>query len=72
MSILNLEVKIRKIKIKTSSDSGICFSLRLGRILSSLSNIITNHINEEDEANIDVTVGCEESVLASNSRVFSF
>lgn len=46
MNVLNLEVKIKKIKIKTNDNSSICFSLRLGRILSGLSNTIVNsHTN---------------------------
>ena len=49
MDILNLEVKIKKIKIKTKDNSSICFSLRLGRILSGLSNTIVNTANKNNE-----------------------
>lgn len=48
MNVLNLEVKIKKIKIQTNDDSSICFSLRLGRILSGLSNTIMNVNNKNN------------------------
>lgn len=58
MNVLNLEVKIKKIKIKTNDNSSICFSLRLGRILSGLSNTIVNsHINmNKNNSEIDTNV----------------
>lgn len=43
MSIVNLEVKITKIQIKTNNNNAICFSLRLGRVLSNLSTAVTNN-----------------------------
>ncbi len=48
MNVLNLEVRIKKIKIKTNDNSSICFSLRLGRILSGLSNTIMNVNNKNN------------------------
>jgi hypothetical protein len=37
MNLINFEVRINKIKIKTSSNCSLCFSLRLGKVLSTLS-----------------------------------
>jgi hypothetical protein len=42
MNILNLEVKVKRIKIKTVSNGPISFSLRLGRVLSAMSPAFPN------------------------------
>lgn len=58
MNIQNLEVKVKKIKIKTKEDSSLCFSLRLGRVLSILSTPVPNKSGEVLELNIDLIIGC--------------
>lgn len=69
MSIVNLEVKISKIRIKTYQNCGICFSLRLGRILSNLSVTTPNQNDHEITPNLNLAIGCEENMLKINTRV---
>lgn len=58
MNLLNLEVKIKKIKIKTNQDATLSFSLRLGRLLSPISPSVVNKSNTVTDLNIDLNIGC--------------
>lgn len=42
MNILNLEVKLKRVKIKTNNNEALSFSLRLGRVLSVVSASVPN------------------------------
>ena len=69
MNIVNLEVRISKLKIKTTRNCGICFSLRLGRVLSNLSIEIQNQNDHAIDPNLNVAISCEENMLKINTRV---
>lgn len=59
MNILNLEVRLKRVKIKTNNNTPLCFSLRLGRVLSIITPPVSNKVDSPIEPNIDLIIGCD-------------
>ena len=51
MNLVSIEVKIKTIKIATPNFHQLAFSLRLGTVLSSMSNTFPNQNNDPTEIN---------------------
>lgn len=71
MNLLNLEVKIERLKLQIEPNTTLAFSLRLGRVLTSITHQIGDILPPGPFMDIreGLILTCEESHLKSVSRV---